>query len=31
MCLCFNLSMLVHFIHELGVDPKFWMPTEVAT
>jgi transposase len=25
-CLCFNLSMLVHAIHELGIEPKFWMP-----
>lgn len=25
-CLCFNLTMLVHAIHELGVEPKFWMP-----
>ena len=25
-CLCFNLSMLVHSIHELGIEPKFWMP-----
>ena len=25
-CLVFNLSMLVHSIHELGIDPKFWMP-----
>lgn len=25
-CLCHNLSMLVHAIHELGVEPKFWMP-----
>jgi transposase len=23
-CLCFNLSMLVHSIHELGIEPKFW-------
>lgn len=23
-CLCFNLSILVHSIHELGIDPKFW-------
>ncbi len=25
-CLCHNLSMLVHAIHELGIDPKFWLP-----
>jgi hypothetical protein len=25
-CLCFNLSMLVHAIHELRIDPKFWTP-----
>jgi transposase len=25
-CLCFNLTVLVHSIHELGIDPKFWMP-----
>ena len=25
-CLCHNLSMLVHSIHELGVEPKFWQP-----
>jgi transposase len=23
--LCFNLSCLVHEMHELGIDPKFWM------
>jgi transposase len=22
----FNLTMLVHSIHELGIDPKFWRP-----
>ena len=27
-CLCFNLSMLVHAIHELKIEPKFWMPKE---
>lgn len=27
-CLCHNLSMLGHAIHELGVDPKFWMPVQ---
>jgi len=30
-CLCFNLSMLVHSIHELGIDPKFWLPRGVNT
>jgi transposase len=25
-CLCHNLSMLVHSIHEMGIEPKFWMP-----
>lgn len=25
-CLCHNLSMLVHAIHEFGVEPEFWMP-----
>lgn len=29
-CLCFNLSMLVHAIHELGVEPTFWMPETAA-
>lgn len=24
--LCSNLSMLVHAIHELGIEPKFWLP-----
>jgi transposase len=28
-CLCHNLSMLVHSIHEMGVEPKFWLPREV--
>jgi transposase len=28
-CLCFNLSCLVHAIHELGINPQFWMPKEV--
>ena len=23
-CLCHNLSCLVHGIHELGIEPKFW-------
>jgi transposase len=30
-CLCHNLSMLVHSIHELGVEPKFWLPREVQS
>jgi transposase len=25
-CLCHNLSMLTHAIHEFGIEPKFWMP-----
>lgn len=25
-CLCHNLSMVTHAIHELGIEPKFWMP-----
>ena len=30
-CLAYNLTCLVHAIHELGIDPKFWAPTmEVA-
>lgn len=29
-CLCFNLSVLVHSIHEFGIEPKFWMPPEAA-
>lgn len=29
-CLCHNLSVLVHAIHELNVDPKFWMPQTAA-
>lgn len=28
-CLCFNLSMVVHAIHELGIDPQFWTPQPV--
>jgi transposase len=27
--LCFNLSILVHAIHEFGIEPKFWTPREV--
>ena len=23
-CPCHNLSVLVHSIHELGIDQKFW-------
>jgi transposase len=23
-CLCHNLSVLVHSIHEFGIDPRFW-------
>ena len=29
-CLCHNLSMLVHSIHEMGIEPKFWMPQTAA-
>lgn len=29
-CLCHNLSMLVHSIHELGVEPRFWLPKAVG-
>lgn len=29
-CLCHNLSCLVHAIHELGVEPKFWLPASVT-
>jgi len=28
--LCHNLACLVHEIHELGIEPRFWMPREVA-
>jgi transposase len=28
-CLCFNLSMVVHAIHELGIEPRFWQPQAV--
>jgi hypothetical protein len=28
-CLCHNLSVLVHSIHELGIEPKFWLPAAV--
>jgi len=27
-CICHNLSVVVHSIHELGIEPRFWMPTE---
>lgn len=30
-CICFNLSMLVHAIHELNVEPHFWMPREMQS
>jgi transposase len=29
-CLCHNLSMLVHSIHELRIEPKFWMRKEMC-
>jgi transposase len=29
--LCFNLSVLVHSIHELGIEPKFWLPQGVPS
>jgi transposase len=29
-CLCHNLSVLVHAIHELGIEPSFWARLEVA-
>jgi transposase len=29
-CLCHNLTVLVHSIHELGIEPKFWQPAEKA-
>ncbi len=28
-CVCFNVSRLVHSIHVLGIDPKFWTPREL--
>ena len=28
-CLCFNLSMIVHAIHELDIQPRFWLPQAV--
>ena len=30
-CLCHNLSMLVHSIHELGVEPRFWLTKKVQS
>jgi len=29
-CLCHNLSALVHAIHELKIDPSFWLRMEAA-
>lgn len=29
-CLCHNLACLVHAIHDLHIDPKFWMPSSPA-
>lgn len=29
-CLCFNLSMIVHSIYELNIEPKFWLPPTTA-
>lgn len=29
-CLCHNLAVLVHAIHELGIDPTFWTRMEAA-
>lgn len=29
-CLCHNLSVLVHAIHELRIDPSFWSRLEAA-
>jgi transposase len=29
-CLCHNLSVLVHAIHELNIEPKFWEVSLVA-
>jgi hypothetical protein len=28
--LCHNLSVLVHAIHELGIEPAFWSRMETA-
>jgi hypothetical protein len=32
MCkiLCHNLVVLIHEMHELGIDPVFWDPKEEA-
>lgn len=29
-CLAYNLSVLVHAIHELRIDPAFWSRMEAA-
>lgn len=29
-CLCYNLSVVVHSIHEFGIEPKFWDHREVG-
>ena len=29
-CLCHNLSVLVHSIHEFGIEPSFWSRWEAA-
>jgi hypothetical protein len=29
-CLCHNLSVLVHAIHDLGIEPSFWARLETA-
>ena len=29
-CLCHNLSVLVHAIHEFGIEPSFWSRLEAA-
>jgi transposase len=29
-CLCHNLSVLVHAIHELGIEPSFWSRMEAV-
>lgn len=30
-CVCHNLSMLVHSIHEFNIEPQFWLPRAVAS
>ena len=30
-CLCHNLSMLVHSIHEFNIEAQFWQPRAVAS